>query len=47
MLYDEKAGTEISAAEGIALLSKQMEEIGYEVKVGRGDARLKPSLVTT
>ena len=26
---------------------EEMEEIGYEVKVGRGDARLKPSLVTT
>lgn len=37
MLYDEKAGTDITAAEGIALLRKQMEEIGYEVVVGRGD----------
>ena len=37
MLYDEKAGTDITAAEGIALLKKQMEEIGYEVIVGRGD----------
>lgn len=37
MLYDEKVGTDISAAEGIALLRKQMEEIGYEVVVGRGD----------
>ncbi|MBO5160251.1 MAG: [FeFe] hydrogenase H-cluster radical SAM maturase HydE [Lachnospiraceae bacterium] len=37
MLYDEKAGTDISAAEGIALLKNQMEEIGYEVVVGRGD----------
>lgn len=37
MLYDEKAGTDISAAEGIALLRHQMEEIGYEVIVGRGD----------
>lgn len=40
MLYDEKAGTDITAAEGIALLKRQMEEIGYEVEVGRGDAPL-------
>ncbi|MBQ8857427.1 MAG: [Lachnospiraceae bacterium] len=38
MLYDEKAGTDITAAEGIALLRTQMKEIGYEVEVGRGDA---------
>ena len=38
MLYDEKAGTDVSAAQGIAILRKQMEEIGYEVVVGRGDA---------
>ena len=37
MLYDEKAGTDITAAEGIALLKQQMEEIGYEIVVGRGD----------
>ena len=37
MLYDEKAGTDITAKEGIALLSQQMEEIGYEAVVGRGD----------
>ncbi len=37
MLYDAKAGTEISASEGIAMLKQQMEEIGYEVVVGRGD----------
>ena len=37
MLYNEKAGTDISAAEGIALLRQQMEEIGYQVVVGRGD----------
>lgn len=37
MLYDEKAGTDITAAEGIAFLRKQMQEIGYEVVVGRGD----------
>ena len=47
MLYDEKAGTEVSAAEGIALLTKQMKEIGYEVKVDRGDAILKTSLPET
>ena len=38
MLYDEKAGTDMSAAEGIAILKKQMEEIGYKIVVGRGDA---------
>lgn len=37
MLYDHKAGTDLTAAEGIALLRRQMEEIGYEVVVGRGD----------
>ncbi len=37
MLYDEKAGTDMTAAEGIVLLKQQMEEIGYEVVVGRGD----------
>ena len=37
MLYDNKAGTDLTAAEGIALLRQQMEEIGYEVVVGRGD----------
>ena len=39
MLYDAKAGTEIDAAQGIAILKKQMEEIGYEVVVCRGDFR--------
>ena len=37
MLYDNKAGTDLTAAEGIAMLRRQMEEIGYEVVVGRGD----------
>ena len=37
MLYDNKAGTDLTAAEGIALLRQQMEEIGYEVVIGRGD----------
>lgn len=37
MLYDNKAGTGLTAAEGIAILRRQMEEIGYEVVVGRGD----------
>ena len=37
MLYDGKAGTERGPAEEIALLRQQMEEIGYEVVVGRGD----------
>ena len=37
MLYDNKVGTRVSAAEGISLLRHQMEEIGYEVVTGRGD----------
>ena len=37
MLYDNKAGTNLTAAEGIAMLRRQMESIGYEVIVGRGD----------
>ena len=37
MLYDNKVGTDMDAASGIAILRKQMEEIGYEVVVGRGD----------
>lgn len=37
MLYDNKAGTGLTAAEGIAILRQQMEQIGYEVVVGRGD----------
>ena len=37
MLYDNKAGTDLTAAEGIALLRQQMEEIGYDVVIGRGD----------
>lgn len=37
MLYDNKAGTDITAAQGISLLRQQMEEIGYTVVVGRGD----------
>ncbi len=37
MLYDNKSGTDLTAAEGITMLRRQMEEIGYEVVVGRGD----------
>lgn len=37
MLYDGKVGTDMSAEAGIATLRRQMEEIGYEVVVGRGD----------
>ena len=37
MLYDNKAGTDLTAVQGIAMLRRQMEEIGYEVVVGRGD----------
>ena len=39
MLYDNKAGTGMTAREGIALLRGQMEQIGYEVVIGRGDFR--------
>ena len=44
MLYDNKAGTDISAQQGIAILRQQMEEIGYEVVVGKGDFRKGVSL---
>ena len=37
MLYDNKAGTELTAQEGIGILRSQMEQIGYEVIIGRGD----------
>ena len=37
MLYDNKAGTELTASQGVALLRRQMESIGYEVAIGRGD----------
>lgn len=37
MLYDNKAGTDLTAAEGVALLRQQMVEIGYDVVIGRGD----------
>lgn len=37
MLYDGKVGTDMSAEAGISTLRAQMEEIGYEVIVARGD----------
>lgn len=37
MLYDGKVGTDMSAETGIRTLRTQMEEIGYEVVVARGD----------
>ena len=37
MLYDNKADTDLTAAEGVALLRRQMDTIGYQVVVGRGD----------
>lgn len=37
MLYNNKAGTDLTAAQGVALLRAQMARIGYEVVVGRGD----------
>ena len=37
MLYDNKAGTDLSAEESLALLKAQVASIGYELVVGRGD----------
>ncbi len=37
MLYDNKSGTDLTARQGIAMLRQQMEEIGYDVIIGRGD----------
>ena len=37
MLYDNKAGTDLTAEQGVALLREQMAQIGYEVAPGRGD----------
>lgn len=37
MLYDNKAGTDLTAAQGVALLRQQMADIGYDVVIGRGD----------
>ncbi len=37
MLYNNKAGTDMTAAQGIADLRRQMAEIGYEVEISRGD----------
>ena len=39
MLYDNKAGTNLTAKEGIRIVREEMEEIGYNVVVGRGDFR--------
>ena len=39
MLYDNKAGTNLTAKEGIRIVREEMEEIGYHVVVGRGDFR--------
>jgi len=39
MLYDNKAGTDLTPAQGVALLREQMARIGYEVAIGRGDHR--------
>ena len=39
MLYDNKAGTELSAEEGLALLKQQVASVGREIVVGRGDHR--------
>ncbi len=37
LLYDNKAGVDLDAKASIDTLRKQMEEIGYEVVVNRGD----------
>lgn len=37
LLYDNKIGTDYDAEEGIEKLKAQMEEIGYEMVIGRGD----------
>lgn len=37
MLYNNKSGTELSAEESLLLLKKQMESVGREMVVGRGD----------
>lgn len=37
MLYDNKAGTNLTAKEGIRIVRQEMEEIGYEMVVDRGD----------
>ena len=37
MLYDNKSGTDLTAAQGIEMLTGQMKEIGCSVIVGRGD----------
>lgn len=39
MLYDNKAGTNLTAKEGICIVRQEMEEIGYEMVVARGDFR--------
>jgi len=44
MLYDGKVGTDMSAEAGITALRQQMEEIGYEVVVSRGDFSLHEEL---
>ena len=36
-LYDNKKHSGSEAAEGIALLRKQLAEIGYEIAISRGD----------
>lgn len=37
LLYDNKAGVDCDAGQSLALLRRQMEEIGYTVVSGRGD----------
>ena len=37
LLYDNKAGVDLDAKTSVETLRKQMEDIGYEVIVTRGD----------
>ena len=39
MLYDNKAGTDLTPRQGVDALRQQMAGIGYEVAIGRGDFR--------
>ena len=41
MLYDNKAGTNLTAKEGLRVVQKEMEEIGYQMVVDRGDFKYK------
>jgi biotin synthase len=38
-IYDNKAYVNAEAAEGLALLGKEVQEIGYRIVVERGDVK--------